>query len=516
MQTTPTSGLANLMLDLDPGNARMSAARDPGTSSSRTVRSKDGNSITADRRSAGEESSRAAPLAPEADTGARQPASRAKPSNAKAEESGRPTSSDRPRSTTAGNTTRPNGKQATAANATSTGCAGAAFAAVLQQVGQAQTARNIAVLPPVASGKVKTVPVKGLQAPSLQPAATQGQTQKAAKAAAPTQTPPIQGYPAKGMEQAADPMPPRTSKETKPAQTRPGSQAQPAPAGEAKPLAAALKPVASLDGAAAVVTVVPPQQVQRQAAPKATAPDMDKMAEVRKVGEKPAGRREQAPVPIQAAKLNQARTAGGDATVRLVTAEGGGAAQAASASAQGPLVPVSDSPLAKAAEAGVQGTSREVTQADVLQQAADTPVSDQILRSIRAGGAKIGQQIIVNLTPPELGKVRVTLRLSGHQVHGILEAENPDTMRRLEREAAGLTQRLSDAGVDVRRLEVVLARQDGQAASENPHAGNGSRRHPDAEPEAARQAAAARIEVPEETPVVGTDLVGSGGINVRV
>jgi flagellar hook-length control protein FliK len=260
-------------------------------------------------------------------------------------------------------------------------------------------------------------------------------------------------------------------------------------------------------------------QGQPQAAAANTAaPDHGKVVEACKTGQKQNGRREPASTAsTQAGKLNQTQTAHGDAAVRIVAADGAASAHSQTTAAEGPANQASDHPLLKAAEASVQSTSRGTPQAGLTQQAAETPVADQIVQSIRAAGARVNQQIVVNLTPPELGKVRVTLRSSGHEIRGVLEADNPDTLRRLEREAAGLTQRLGDAGLDVRRMDVVMTRQDGQATSQNPHARDGSRQHPDAGSDSTSRAAPASGQgSPEETSAAGLDVVTSGSINVRI
>jgi flagellar hook-length control protein FliK len=240
------------------------------------------------------------------------------------------------------------------------------------------------------------------------------------------------------------------------------------------------------------------------------------MTAVYKAGEKPSGRREPVKDPTQAAKLNQARVTTGQTPANAVAAESTGPAQILASATQQAAGQVSSGTPAKAGEVALQGTARGATQAEISQQAADVPVADQIVRSIRAADARIGRQITVQLAPPELGKVRITLRSSGQQIRGVIEADNPDTLRRLEREAVGLTQRLSDAGLEVRRLDVVLARQDGQAASENPLTRDGSGRHPGAQSEPAEHAETTRMESSEETTVAGTDTAVPGSINVRI
>lgn len=518
MQTAPTGGLANLILDLDVGNMRMSAARDPGVSPSQPARSKAGNSSTPapERRSADGEAPRQTSTAAEGAAVARQPDSHVRTSDATTKKPVSPAAPARPRITVAAGETPAKNKQAVAANATSAACGGAVFAAVLQQATQTHAAKSAAGAALAATpSKTIVAPVKGAQKPSQAPSTAQGQAIIAEKVAAAGQAKPVQQSPQKTSDVAAGQTPLRTVKETKPSQARSGADAQLVSTGDAKPLAAAVKAETPIVHPAVAATVSP-QQAQQHAAVKATAPDSDKMTEVYKAGEKPSGRREPVKDPTQAAKLNQARVTTGQTPANAVAAESTGPAQILASATQQAAGQVSSGTPAKAGEVALQGTARGATQAEISQQAADVPVADQIVRSIRAADARIGQQITVQLTPPELGKVRITLRSSGQQIRGVMEADNPDTLRRLEREAAGLTQRLSDAGLEVRRLDVVLARQDGQATSENPLPRDGSGQHPAAQSEPAEHAATTRMESPEETTVAGTDTAVPGSINVRI
>jgi hypothetical protein len=449
-------------------------------------------------------------------------------------------------------------------------CAGLVFAAVLQQVGQAQAAQVAgAATPMVASGKEIAVPVKG-QGPSVQPPILQGQMLRIENAVAPSQTtptPPQQKNPQKNPQtspvQVAEQTPLPISTEAKPGQARSsGSNEQPTPTVEAKPLEVAIKPAAPAEHPAVAATVSPlqgqqqaaamkaaapdhgveakplevaikpaapaehpavaatvsPLQGQQQAAAmKAAAPDHGKAVETYKAGQKQNGRRESASTAsAQATGLNPAQTTHGDAAAASRAADGAASVQSQTTATQGPINQASDHPPAKTAEPSVQSASRGSTQAEQTQQAAETPVADQIVKSIRAAGAKTNQQIVVNLAPPELGKVRITFRSSGHEIRGVLETDNPDTLRRLEREAAGLTQRLGDAGLDVRRMDVVMTRQDGQTTSQNPHARDGGRQHPDAEPGSAKHADSTQAGPSGETSAAGMDAFASGGINVRI
>jgi flagellar hook-length control protein FliK len=164
----------------------------------------------------------------------------------------------------------------------------------------------------------------------------------------------------------------------------------------------------------------------------------------------------------------------------------------------------------------------QATSAEAGRQAMETPVADQIVQSIRGSSLRVDRQLVVRLSPPELGKVRVTLRTSGNQIHGVLEAENPETFKRLEREAVGLVSRLQDAGLQVQRLDVTLTHQDSGPMSENPMARDGSRDQPQggAEPHTAPttpEENLAAVEPAAQAEATAEAIPpGSQTINVRV
>ena len=627
MQTAPISEVTNLIPNPGSGSARTSAAKDLDAASGQTAQPKAGNSSTPDRRGADNDAPRPGSAASEAGAAGKKSASRARTPDAKTKEAAGPNASARPRGTVAGNEVLGEGRQA-AAGAISEACARLVFAAVLQQVGQAQAAQMAgAATPAAAPGEGVAVPVMGGQGPSVQPLPIQGQMLKIENVVTPSQMTPTQpqqspqATPAQVPEQppllasaeakpnqtlsnggtssngqptpapeaktpeaalkpespaehpavavpvkvgqgtSVQPLPnqgqmlkienavapsqvtptqPQQSPQATPAQVpeqppllasaeaQPNqtlsnggtsSNGQPTPAPEAKTPEAALKPAAPMEHPAVAATVAPLQGQQQATAANAAAPDHSKVVEAYKTGQKQNGRREPASTAsTQAGKLNQTQTAHGDAAAASRAADGAASVQSQTAGAQGPVNQASDHPLVKAAEASIQNAPRGTPQTELAQQTAETPVADQIVQSIRAAGVRENQQIVVNLTPPELGKVRVTLRSSGHEIRGVLEADNPDTLRRLEREAAGLTQRLGDAGLDVRRMDVVMTRQDGQATSQNPNArGDGSGQQPDAgSGSTSRAAPAAGQGSPEETTAAGMDVVTSGSINVRI
>ncbi len=96
-------------------------------------------------------------------------------------------------------------------------------------------------------------------------------------------------------------------------------------------------------------------------------------------------------------------------------------------------------------------------------------VTDQVTEAFRASAADQGRQIVIRLNPPELGKVRITLNASGRDVHGVVAVDNSRTLLELQREAPMLLERLSDAGIQLRRMEMALTdhQDEGETASDS-------------------------------------------------
>jgi len=149
-------------------------------------------------------------------------------------------------------------------------------------------------------------------------------------------------------------------------------------------------------------------------------------------------------------------------------------------------------------------------------------VADQVAESIRVSGAPTGRQIIVQLRPPDLGRVRIIFRSEGEAVRGVVRVDNPETLSRLEREAAPLMQRLQSSGIEVRRLDVMLSSSHDGDVTQNPAFREGQDRpngwvtddRPGL-PAGERFGDAGRPADEPETQDPGA-LVGSGAVNVRI
>ena len=105
---------------------------------------------------------------------------------------------------------------------------------------------------------------------------------------------------------------------------------------------------------------------------------------------------------------------------------------------------------ASAAEAPVEARPSQTT-----AQHADRPgLADQIAGPLSAQASRDGQQVVINLNPPELGRVRVTFRSEGQDLRCVMEVDNAQTLGQIQHERAGLIQRLADGGIQVRQLDV--------------------------------------------------------------
>ena len=89
-------------------------------------------------------------------------------------------------------------------------------------------------------------------------------------------------------------------------------------------------------------------------------------------------------------------------------------------------------------------------------------VVSQVNESIQAASFDDTKQIVINLNPAELGRVTIKLQQEGDQVVGTLEVDKAQTKDDLERALPEVARTLSEAGVNVRRLEVTQTQQTDQ------------------------------------------------------
>ncbi|MCD4823821.1 MAG: flagellar hook-length control protein FliK [Phycisphaerae bacterium] len=107
--------------------------------------------------------------------------------------------------------------------------------------------------------------------------------------------------------------------------------------------------------------------------------------------------------------------------------------------------------------AGAPETSAVASTAAVSAPAPGAPAApatpaQQITAHIQLHRDDLGEEMTVNLSPPELGRVRINFRADGDQLTGVIEVENTRTLVELNREAPSLLAKLNEAGISVKDL----------------------------------------------------------------
>lgn len=99
-------------------------------------------------------------------------------------------------------------------------------------------------------------------------------------------------------------------------------------------------------------------------------------------------------------------------------------------------------------------------------------IGKQILESIHSSLAQRGgdRQVTVRLNPPELGQVSIKFQEQEAQLTGLLEVSKTQTRSEIEQVLPQIIRNLSDSGINIKRLEVVLTtgeRAEQEAMKEN-------------------------------------------------
>ncbi len=84
-------------------------------------------------------------------------------------------------------------------------------------------------------------------------------------------------------------------------------------------------------------------------------------------------------------------------------------------------------------------------------------VGEQVRESIRSSIGRPDREITVRLNPPELGRVVVKLHQQEDQITGVLEVSKSQTRAQVQQELPGIARDLLGLGVQVKRLDVVMA-----------------------------------------------------------
>jgi len=86
-------------------------------------------------------------------------------------------------------------------------------------------------------------------------------------------------------------------------------------------------------------------------------------------------------------------------------------------------------------------------------------IGEQIQNSINSSLRQGDQQITVLLNPPELGKVCMKFQEHGDQITALLEVDKAQTRYEIQQALPQIVRNLADSGIQIKRLEVVLADQ---------------------------------------------------------
>jgi flagellar hook-length control protein FliK len=103
-------------------------------------------------------------------------------------------------------------------------------------------------------------------------------------------------------------------------------------------------------------------------------------------------------------------------------------------------------------------------------QAVLTP-SEQIIDKVQNTITGSTQQIQVTLSPAELGMVRITFRQQDGQMEGLLEVQNPEVRKDVEKALPQITAALAQNGIQLRRMDIAPMenqQQPNQGAFQSP------------------------------------------------
>ena len=95
-------------------------------------------------------------------------------------------------------------------------------------------------------------------------------------------------------------------------------------------------------------------------------------------------------------------------------------------------------------------------------------VSEQLQESIHSSLRQGDQQLTIRLNPPELGRVFIKFQGKGDQITGLLEVSRAQTRYEIEQALPQIIRNLTECGIQMKRLEVVLTNQQEQHAFKDP------------------------------------------------
>ena len=116
---------------------------------------------------------------------------------------------------------------------------------------------------------------------------------------------------------------------------------------------------------------------------------------------------------------------------------------------------------------------------------ADSGRAGEILRQLRVQLSPELRTATIQLSPPELGRISIRMRIEKGELHALVRAERRETLDALQRHVPELKATLEQAGIRARELDLQLgfeqrgAREDAQAARSGRSAGAGRDEEPE-------------------------------------
>jgi len=93
-------------------------------------------------------------------------------------------------------------------------------------------------------------------------------------------------------------------------------------------------------------------------------------------------------------------------------------------------------------------------------------VADQVTEQVRLVRPQAGQRVVVRLNPPRLGRVRLTFRDGRGGIRGTIEVDNERTLAQLRSATPPMIERLTEGGIALRQLTLVLSGQNENTAGD--------------------------------------------------
>jgi hypothetical protein len=99
-------------------------------------------------------------------------------------------------------------------------------------------------------------------------------------------------------------------------------------------------------------------------------------------------------------------------------------------------------------------------------------IASQIQYNVQSSLNAGSNEIVIQLNPPELGRVEVKFTEDSAGLTGVLSVDKPMTKYEIQQSLPEIIQNLKEGGVDIKKIEVVLAnQQEQQSMHDNPSAG---------------------------------------------